>query len=145
MPARLEEVKHAKEEGIIFKLLTNPVRIIGNDDFNVKKIECVKMGLGDIDASGRRRPIEIEGSNFTIDVDTVIMALGNNPNPIISASFPSILTEKHGCIVVNDEQKTSIESIYAGGDIATGAATVILAMGAGKNAAASILNYLKID
>ena len=145
MPARLEEVKHAKEEGIIFKLLTNPVRIIGNDDFNVKKIECVKMGLGDIDASGRRRPIEIEGSNFTIDVDTVIMALGNNPNPIISASFPRILNEKHGCIVVNDEQKTSIEGIYAGGDIATGAATVILAMGAGKNAAASILNYLKID
>lgn len=145
MPARLEEVFHAKEEGIIFNLLTNPIKIIGDDKFNVTGIECIRMELGEPDASGRRSPKEIEGSNFILNVDCVIMALGNNPNPIITSSFKALETEKHGCIIVNDEQKTSIEGIYAGGDIATGAATVILAMGAGKTAAASILNYLKND
>ena len=144
MPARKEEIEHAKEEGINFKLLTNPVKIIGNDDFRVTGVECVAMKLGEPDASGRRSPIEIKDSNFVIDVDCVIMALGNNPNPILTSSFAALATEKHGCIVVNDDQATSIEGIYAGGDIATGAATVILAMGAGKRAARSILNYLKI-
>lgn len=144
MPARLEEVHHAKEEGINFKLLTNPIRIIGDNDFKVTGIECIKMELGAPDASGRRRPIEIKDSNFVLDVDCVIMALGNNPNPILTSSFSALTTEKHGCIVVDDHQKTSVDGIYAGGDIATGAATVILAMGAGKKAAASILNYLKI-
>ena len=143
MPARLEEVHHAKEEGINFQLLTNPVRIIGDDNFQVKGIECIRMELGAPDASGRRSPVEIKGSNFVLDVDCVIMALGNNPNPILTCSFPALQTEKHGCIVVNEDQKTSIDGIYAGGDIATGAATVILAMGAGKKAASSILNYLK--
>lgn len=143
MPARLEEVHHAKEEGINFQLLTNPVRIIGDDNFQVKGIECIRMELGAPDASGRRSPVEIKGSNFVLDVDCVIMALGNNPNPILTNSFPALQTEKHGCIVVNEDQKTSIDGIYAGGDIATGAATVILAMGAGKKAASSILNYLK--
>ena len=143
MPARLEEIHHAQEEGIIFKMLTNPVKILGDDNFQVKGIECIQMELGAPDASGRRSPVEIKGSNFVLDVDCVIMALGNNPNPILTSSFPALQTEKHGCIVVNEEQKTSIDGIYAGGDIATGAATVILAMGAGKKAASSILNYLK--
>ena len=143
MPARLEEIHHAQEEGIIFKMLTNPVKILGDDNFQVKGIECIQMELGAPDASGRRSPVEIKGSNFVLDVDCVIMALGNTPNPILTSSFPALQTEKHGCIVVNEEQKTSIDGIYAGGDIATGAATVILAMGAGKKAASSILNYLK--
>ena len=143
MPARLEEIHHAQEEGIVFKMLTNPVKIIGDDNFQVKGIECIQMELGAPDASGRRSPVEIKGSNFVLDVDCVIMALGNTPNPILTSSFPALQTEKHGCIVVNEEQKTSIDGIYAGGDIATGAATVILAMGAGKKAASSILNYLK--
>ena len=143
MPARLEEIHHAQEEGIIFKMLTNPVKILGDDNFQVKGIECIQMELGAPDASGRRSPVEIKGSNFILDVDCVIMALGNTPNPILTSSFPALQTEKHGCIVVNDDQKTSIDGIYAGGDIATGAATVILAMGAGKKAASSILNYLK--
>ena len=143
MPARLEEVHHAKEEGINFQLLTNPVKIIGDNDFKVTGIECVKIELGEPDASGRRSPIEIKDSNFVLDVDCVIMALGNNPNPILTASFSALNVEKHGCIVVDDDQKTSVDGIYAGGDIATGAATVILAMGAGKKAASSILNYLK--
>lgn len=143
MPARLEEVIHAKEEGINFQLLTNPTKIIGDDNFNVTGIECIRMELGTPDASGRRSPVEVEGSNFVLDVDCVIMALGNNPNPILTSTFSSLETEKHGCIVVNDDQLTSVEGIYAGGDITTGAATVILAMGAGKKAASSILNYLK--
>lgn len=144
MPARLEEIKHAKEEGIIFKLLTNPVRIIGNNDFKVSGIECIRMELGEPDSSGRCRPVEIKDSNFILDVDCVIMALGNNPNPILTATFPQISTDKHGCIMVNEAQETSVKGIFAGGDISTGAATVILAMGAGKKAANSILNFLKI-
>ncbi len=144
MPARKEEVHHAKEEGIIFHLLNNPVKI--NDDGNgsVKSIECIKMELGEPDASGRRRPVEIKGSEFELEVDTVIMALGTSPNPLIRTTTPGINVNRHGCLVVNeDTMQTSREGIYAGGDAVTGAATVILAMGAGKKAAAAIDEYLK--
>lgn len=144
MPARKEEVHHAKEEGIIFHLLNNPVKI--NDDGNgsVKSIECIKMELGEPDASGRRRPVEIKGSEFELEVDTVIMALGTSPNPLIRTTTPGIDVNRHGCLVVNeDTMQTSRDGIYAGGDAVTGAATVILAMGAGKKAAAAIDEYLK--
>lgn len=144
MPARKEEVHHAKEEGIIFHLLNNPVKI--NDDGNgsVKSIECIKMELGEPDASGRRRPVEIKGSEFELEVDTVIMALGTSPNPLIRTTTPGIDVNRHGCLVVNeDTMQTSRDGIYAGGDAVTGAATVILAMGAGKKAAAAIYEYLK--
>lgn len=144
MPARNEEIHHAKEEGIEFLLLNNPVKINNDGTGAVKSMECIKMELGEPDASGRRRPIEIKGSEFELDVDTVIMALGTSPNPLIRTTTPGIEVNKHGCLVVNeDTMQTSRDGIYAGGDAVTGAATVILAMGAGKKAAAAIDEYLK--
>jgi len=144
MPARLEEVHHAKEEGIIFKILTNPTRIIGTEDGWVKGMECVEMELGEPDESGRRRPIEKKGSEHIIDVDTVVIAIGQSPNPLITASTPGLATQKWGGIIVDEETgATSKEGVYAGGDAVTGAATVILAMGAGKKAAKAIDKYLR--
>jgi glutamate synthase (NADPH/NADH) small chain len=139
MPARVEEVEHAEEEGIEFKLLCNPVRIIGDDKGNVVGMECVRMELGEPDASGRRRPVEVPGSNFVLDVDTVIMSLGTSPNPLIRSTTPGLEANKKGCLLVNEDTlETTRTGVYAGGDAVTGAATVILAMGAGKKAAASI-------
>ncbi len=143
MPARLEEVHHAKEEGIIFKNLNNPVRVIGNEKGEVIALECVQMDLGEPDASGRRRPIEKKDSNFTLDVDTVIIAIGTSPNPLIRSTTEGLDTNKWGCIVADEKMATSRKGVYAGGDSVTGAATVILAMGAGKTAAASIDEYIK--
>ena len=143
MPARKEEVHHAKEEGIIFKLLNNPVKILGDENGHVCGMECVEMALGEPDASGRRRPTPKEGSNFVLDVDTVIMALGTSPNPLIRTTTHGIEANKHGCLVVDETMKTTRDGVYAGGDAVTGAATVILAMGAGKTAAASIREYLE--
>ncbi|HZK26528.1 MAG TPA: NADPH-dependent glutamate synthase [Thermoclostridium sp.] len=139
LPARLEEVEHAKEEGIIFKLLTNPVEILADENKFVKGIKCVEMELGEPDSSGRRRPIVKENSEFVIDVDSVIMAIGTSPNPLIKATTKGLETENWGGIIVEEKTgKTSKEHVYAGGDAVTGAATVILAMGAGKDAAAAI-------
>ena len=143
MPARREEIHHAKEEEIEFKLLCNPVKIISDDNGCVTGIECVKMELGEPDATGRRRPIEIGGSNFVIDVDSVIMALGTTPNPLLRKTTKGLDTNKRGCLIVDENMKTTREGVYAGGDAVTGAATVILAMGAGKTAAKSIDNHLK--
>jgi len=143
MPARREEVHHAKEEGIIFRNLTNPVKILSDENGQVAKIECVEMDLGEPDASGRRRPVERKGSNFTIDVDTVIIAIGTSPNPLIRSTTSGLDTNSHGCIIADDSMATSRPGVYAGGDAVTGAATVILAMGAGKKAAASIDEYIK--
>ncbi len=142
LPARKEEVHHAMEEGIEFKLLNNPVKIVGDDEGNVKGIECVEMVLGEPDASGRRSPITVEGSNFVLDVDTVIMAIGTSPNPLIKSTTKGLETNPRGCLVVNDEMATTKEGVYAGGDAVTGAATVILAMGAGKTAAKSIDEFI---
>ena len=144
LPARKEEVEHAEEEGILFKTLCNPVEILSDDEGFVKAITCVEMELGEPDASGRRRPIEKKGSEFTMDVDTVIMSLGTSPNPLIRSTTPGLETNKHGCIVTEgDEGKTSREGVYAGGDAVTGAATVIKAMGAGKAAAKAIDEYIQ--
>ena len=144
LPARKEEVEHAEEEGIIFKTLCNPVEILSDDEGFVKAITCVEMELGEPDASGRRRPIEKKGSEFELDVDTVIMSLGTSPNPLIRSTTPGLETNKHGCIVTEgDEGKTSREGVYAGGDAVTGAATVIKAMGAGKAAAKAIDEYIQ--
>ncbi len=144
MPARLEEVHHAKEEGIIFKVLTNPTQILGDDKGWVKGIECVEMELGEPDASGRRRPIAKEGSEHVVDVDTVIMSIGTSPNPLIRNTTPDLPTNKWGCIVADEKTgQTSKEGVFAGGDAVTGAATVILAMGAGKKAAKAIDEYIK--
>lgn len=142
LPARKEEVHHAKEEGIIFKLLNNPCAIHGEDGW-VKGIEVVKQELGEPDASGRRSPKPVEGSNYVIDVDTVVIAIGQSPNPLIRQTTPGLDTQKWGGIIVEeDTMKTSKEGVYAGGDTVTGAATVILAMGAGKKAAKAIDEYL---
>ena len=144
LPARKEEVEHAEEEGIIFKTLCNPVEIHANDEGFVKSITCIEMELGEPDASGRRRPMEKKGSEFELDVDTVIMSLGTSPNPLIRSTTPGLETNKHGCIVTEgDEGKTSREGVYAGGDAVTGAATVIKAMGAGKAAAKAIDEYIQ--
>ena len=144
LPARKEEVEHAEEEGIIFKTLCNPVEILPDESGFVKAITCIEMELGEPDASGRRRPIEKKGSEFTMDVDTVIMSLGTSPNPLIRSTTPGLETNKHGCIVTEgDEGKTSREGVYAGGDAVTGAATVIKAMGAGKAAAKAIDEYIQ--
>lgn len=144
LPARVEEVHHAKEEGVIFDLLTNPVEILTTEEGWVKGIRCVRMELGEPDASGRRRPQPIEGSEFDIEVDTVIMSLGTSPNPLISSTTPGLDTNKWGCIVADEEiGLTSKEGVFAGGDAVTGAATVILAMGAGKAAAKGIHEYLQ--
>ena len=142
LPARVEEVHHAKEEGVQFDLLTNPVEVLEEDGW-VKGIKCVRMELGEPDASGRRRPVPVEGSEFVIDVDTVIMSLGTSPNPLISSTTEGLEVNKWKCIVADEEHgKTSKEGVYAGGDAVTGAATVILAMGAGKAGARGIDEYL---
>lgn len=144
MPARLEEVHHAREEGIIFKLLTNPTRIVGTDDGWVKGIECIEMELGEPDASGRRRPVAKPGSEHIVDIETVVIAIGQTPNPLIKSTTPGLETQKWGGIIVEEETgATSREGVYAGGDAVTGAATVILAMGAGKKAAHAIDEYLR--
>lgn len=144
LPARAEEVEHAKEEGINFRLLTNPVEILQDENGWVSGIRVIKMELGEPDASGRRRPVEVPGSEFEIEADTVIMALGTSPNPMISASTPGLEVNKRKCILTEEETgKTTKEGVFAGGDAATGSATVILAMGAGKNAAAAIDEYIK--
>jgi len=142
MPARVEEVHHAKEEGIEFCILQNPKRILGNEEGYVTGMECLKYELGEPDDSGRRRPIPIKGSEFTIDVDTVIVAIGNGANPLIGQTTPGLELSKWGNIVVDENCKTSLEGVYAGGDIVLGAATVILAMGQGRIAAAAINEYL---
>ena len=143
MPARKEEVHHAMEEGIIFKNLNNPVKILGDENGRVRAMECIEMELGEPDASGRRKRIAKEGSNFELPVDTVIMSIGTSPNPLIRSTTPGLDTNKRGCLVVNeDTMQTTREGVYAGGDAVTGAATVILAMGAGKQAAQSIDEYL---
>ena len=142
MPARNEEIEHAKEEGIEFHFLQNAKRIIGDDNGKVKAIECLRYELGEPDESGRRRPVVIEGSEFIIEVDTVIVAIGNGSNPLISQTTPNLVTNKWGNITVNEDQKTSMDKIFAGGDIVLGAATVILAMGEGRRAAFSINNSL---
>ncbi len=144
MPARVEEVHHAKEEGIELRLLTNPTRIIGTNDGWVKGIECVKMELGEPDASGRRRPVVKDGSEHVIDLETVVIAIGQSPNPLIKSTTEDLETHKWGGIIVEEETgATSKEAVYAGGDAVTGAATVILAMGAGKKAAVAINEYLQ--
>ncbi len=143
MPARKEEIEHAEEEGVAFDLLVNPVRIIGDENGNVKAIECVRMQLGEEDASGRRRPVVVEGSEFVTDCDEVIVALGTTPNPILKNSFPALQTSQKGTICADENGKTNIDRLYAGGDAITGAATVILAMGAGKKSAKAILEELK--
>ncbi|MBR5470557.1 MAG: NADPH-dependent glutamate synthase [Oscillibacter sp.] len=138
LPARKEEVEHAEEEGIIFKTLCNPVEIFADENDDVKGIRCIRMELGEPDASGRRRPIEVSGSEFELDVDCVIMSLGTNPNPLIKDTTPDMEFNRKGGIVVNEDGLTSKANVYAGGDAVTGAATVILAMGAGKTAAKAI-------
>ncbi len=144
MPARVEEVKHAKEEGVQFLLLTNPVRFLGDDEGWLRAVELIKMELGEPDESGRRRPIPIEGSNYTLDIDVAVVAIGNGSNPLISQTTPDLQVSKRGTIVVDpDTMKTSKKGVFAGGDIVTGGATVILAMGAGRKAAAAIDRYLQ--
>ena len=144
LPARLEEVHHAKEEGIVFEMLTNPVEILTNEEGFVSGIRCVRMELGEPDQSGRRRPVAIEGSEFVIDTDAVIMALGTSPNPMIASTTPGLETNKRRCIVADESNgKTSKDCVFAGGDAVTGAATVILAMGAGKAAAKGIDEYIQ--
>ena len=144
MPARREEIHHAKEEGIEFLFLNNPVKILGDDKGCVRAMECIKMELGEPDASGRRRPIEVPGSEFELEVDAVIMSLGTSPNPLIRSTTPGLDTNKKGCLVADEEtMATTREGVYAGGDAVTGAATVILAMGAGKKAAEAMDKYLK--
>lgn len=144
MPARLEEVKHAKEEGIEFMFLNNPTKIGSNDGIHVSNVECVKMELGEPDESGRRRPVEIQGSNFTIEADVVIVAIGNSPNPLIKNTTKEIEANERGCLIVDEKTaQTTMTGVYAGGDAVTGAATVILAMGAGKKAAKSIDEYIR--
>ncbi len=143
LPARREEVEHAKEEEIVFKLLTNPVEILTDADDNVVGLKCIQMTLGEPDASGRRRPVEVEGSEFVMDVDCVIMALGTSPNPLLKQTTVGLETQRRGEIVADENGKTSLEGVYAGGDAVTGAATVILAMGAGKTAAKAIDEYIR--
>ncbi len=142
LPARVEEVHHAKQEGIDFRMLTNPVRILGDESGKVCGIECVKMELGEPDASGRRSPVEVPGSNFTMDCDVVIMALGTSPNPLIKDTTEGLEVTRRGCLVADEEGATTRKGVFAGGDAVTGAATVILAMGAGRKSAAAIHEYL---
>ena len=143
MPARLEEQHHAKEEGIEFKTLCNPTAIIGDENGRVCGMKCVRMELGEPDASGRRRPIEVPDSEFVLDVDTVIMSLGTSPNPLIRSTTPGLETNRKGCLIVDENEMTTREGVFAGGDAVTGAATVILAMGAGKKGAAAIDAFCK--
>ncbi len=143
LPARAEEVEHAKEEGIIFKLLTNPIEILPNEENKVGAMKCVEMELGEPDASGRRRPVVKENSEFELEVDCVIMSIGTSPNPLIKSTTEGLDTQKWGGIIADENGLTSREGVYAGGDAVTGAATVILAMGAGKTAAAAIDEYIQ--
>lgn len=143
LPARVEEVHHAKEEGIEFRMLTNPTRVIGDEKGWVTGLNCVRMELGEEDASGRRFPIEVAGSDFEIACDVVIMALGTSPNPLIASTTANLETTRRGCIVADEDGRTSRKGVFAGGDTVTGAATVILAMGAGRKAAAAIDKYLQ--
>jgi glutamate synthase (NADPH/NADH) small chain len=143
LPARKEEVHHAVEEGIEFMVLNNPVKIYGDENDRVKSIELLSMKLGEPDESGRRSPVAVEGSEHTLDIDTVIMALGTSPNPLIKSTTPGLETNKRGCLIVDEANATTKQGVYAGGDAVTGAATVILAMGAGKKAAAEIDKYIK--
>jgi glutamate synthase (NADPH/NADH) small chain len=142
MPARKEEIENAEEEGVNFKFLTAPTRFIGDEKGWVKQMECIRMELGPPDESGRRRPIPIKGSEFLMDTDTVVVAIGRTPNPIIQRTTKGLAVTKWGTIVADENGKTSIEGVYAGGDIVTGEATVISAMGAGKRAAKAIHEYL---
>lgn len=142
LPARFEEFENAQEEGVIFHFLTNPIRLIGNDEGWIKEMECLRMKLGEPDASGRRRPIPVEGSNFVMPVDACVIAIGNSPNPIIPETTPDLEVARGGKIVADDEGRTSKARVWAGGDIVTGAATVILAMGAGRLAADSMHEFL---
>jgi len=142
MPARQEEIENAEEEGIICKFLANPTRFVGDENGWVKAMECICMELGAPDASGRRRPIPIKGSEFVMETDTVIIAVGRTANPIIQRTTEGLKVSKWGTIVTDENGKTSIEGVYAGGDIVTGEATVISAMGAGKKAARAIHDYL---
>ncbi len=143
MPARAEEKHHAKEEGIEFKTLCNPIEIIGDENGRVKAMKCIRMELGEPDASGRRRPVEVPDSEFMLEVDTVIMSLGTSPNPLLRTTTPGLETNRKGCLIVNENEMTTRDGVFAGGDAVTGAATVILAMGAGKKGAEAIDNYLK--
>ena len=143
LPARREEVEHAQEEGIIFRLLTNPVRVLGDENGWVKGMECVSMELGEPDESGRRRPVEIKDSNFVLDVDCMIMAIGTSPNPLIRSTTEGLETNRKGCLIADDNGATTREGVFAGGDAVTGAATVILAMGAGKTAAKAMDAYIQ--
>ncbi len=143
MPARAEEKHHAKEEGIAFKTLCNPVEILGGEDGRVTGMKCIRMELGEPDASGRRRPIEVPDSEFVLEVDTVIMSLGTSPNPLLRTTTPGLETNRKGGLIVNENEMTTRDGVFAGGDAVTGAATVILAMGAGKKGAAAIDAYLK--
>ena len=144
LPARKEEVEHAVEEGIIFKTLHNPVEILGDENGMVCGMKCVEMELGEPDESGRRRPIVKEGSEFVLDVDSVIMSIGTSPNPLIRSTTPGLDANNHGCLITKDDRgETTREGVYAGGDAVTGAATVILAMGAGKSAAKAIDEYIQ--
>lgn len=142
LPARKEEVEHAMEEGIIFDLLCNPVEILGNEEGWIKAVKCIRMELGEPDASGRRRPVPVEGSEFVLDADCLIMAIGTSPNPLIRSTTDGLEVNRKGCLVVDENEQTSRTGVYAGGDAVTGAATVISAMGAGKKAAAAIDKYL---
>lgn len=143
MPARIEEIQNAKEEGVEFKLLTQPIKILGDEQGFVKGLECVGMELGEPDASGRRRPVAIKNSNFVLEADTVIVAIGQTPNPLLSKAAPELKTNPNGTIVVDENYMTSLPGVFAGGDIITGADTVIAAMGAGKNAALAIDEYIE--
>ncbi len=143
MPARVEEVHHAEDEGIVFELLCNPIRVLGSEDGWVRGLQCVRMELGEPDDSGRRRPVPIRGSEFVIDSDLVIMAIGTRANPLLTSTTPDLKLNKWGYIEVDEAGATSKPGVYAGGDIARGSATVILAMGDGKRAAASIDQYLR--
>jgi glutamate synthase (NADPH/NADH) small chain len=144
MPARAEERHHAKEEGIIFQTLTAPVEVVGDKDGKMAGLKCRKMALGEPDASGRARPVEVPGSEFVLETDAVIAAIGTSPNPIIAKSTQDIKFDRHGCAVVGENSlMTTQPGVFAGGDLVSGAATVILAMGAGKQAAAQIDDYLK--
>ena len=144
LPARLEEIHHAKEEGVVFKFLTAPLEVLADENYNVIGMKCQQMELGEPDESGRRRPVPVEGSEFTLDLDCVIAAIGTTPNPLIRHTTPGLDTNRKGCIIADDEHGiTSKDGVFAGGDAVTGAATVILAMGAGKRAAAAMDEYIK--
>ncbi len=143
MPARNEEIEHAKEEGIIFKTLNNPVEILGDEHKLVTGMKCIEMELGEPDESGRRSPVEKKGSEFILDVDCVVMSIGTSPNPLIRNTTEGLETNRKGCFVADENGLTSREGVYAGGDAVTGAATVILAMGAGKTAAKAMDEYIK--